>query len=56
MDASKCLYRMFCPSPKGAASAAIMYTNVETAKSNGADVSFYLKYLLQKAPSTPALK
>jgi transposase len=47
---------MFCTSPKGAEAAAIMYTLVETAKSNGADVYFYLKYLLEKAPSTPELK
>ena len=47
---------MFCTSPKGAEAAAIMYTIVETAKSNGADVYFYLKYLLEKAPSTPDLK
>ena len=47
---------MFCTSPKGAESAAIMYTIVETAKSTGADVYFYLKYMLEKAPSTSALK
>ena len=47
---------MFCTSPKGAEAAAIMYTLVETAKSNVADVYFYLKYLLEKAPSTPELK
>ena len=47
---------MFCTSPKGAEAAAIMYTIVETAKSNGADVYFYLKYLLEKTPSTPDLK
>ena len=28
----------------------------KTAKSNGADVYFYLKHLLEKAPSTPDLK
>ena len=47
---------MFCTSRKGAEASAIMYTLVETAKSNGADVYFYLKYLLEKAPSTPDLK
>ena len=47
---------MFCTSPKGAEAAAIMYTLVETAKANGEDVYFYLKYLLEKAPSTPGLK
>ena len=33
-----------------------MYTIVETAKSNGVDVYFYLKYLLEKSPATPDLK
>ena len=47
---------VFCTSPKGAEAATIMYTLVETVKSNGADVYFYLKYLLEKAPSTPELK
>ena len=47
---------MFCTSPKGAEASAIMYTIVETAKSNGVDVYFYLKYLLEKAPATPDLK
>ena len=39
-----------------AEAAAIMYTIVETAKSNEADVYFYLKYLMEKASSTPDLK
>lgn len=39
---------MFCTSPKGAEASAIMYTLVETAKSNGADTYYYLKYLLEK--------
>ena len=47
---------MFCTSPKRAEAAAIMYTLVETAKSSGADVYFYLKYLLEKSPSTPEIK
>ena len=46
---------MFCTSPRGAKALAIMYTLVETAKSNGADVYFYLKYLLEKAPTSPNL-
>ena len=46
---------MFCTSPKGAKALAIMYTLVETAKSNGADVYFYLKYLLENAPASPEL-
>lgn len=46
---------MFCTSPSGAEASAIMYTLVETAKSNGADPFFYLKYLLERTPSSPAL-
>ena len=46
---------MFCTSPKGAKALAIMYTIVETAKSNGADVYYYLKYLLEKTPASPDL-
>lgn len=47
---------LFCTSPKGAEASAIMYSIVTTAKANGADVYFYLKYLLENAPSTPELK
>lgn len=47
---------MFCTSPKGAKAVAIMYTLVETAKENGADVFFYLKYLLEKTPASSELK
>ena len=48
---------LFCTSPKGAEAAAIMYTIVETAKANGANVYYYLKFLLENAPlrSLPAL-
>lgn len=42
---------LFCTSPKGAEASAIMYSIVETAKMNGANVFYYLKYLLEKAPS-----
>ena len=35
---------IFCPFPKGAEATAIKYTLVETAKANGADVYYYLKY------------
>ena len=41
--------------PKRSEAAAIMYTLVEAAKSNGSDVYFYLKYLLEKAPSSQEL-
>ena len=48
---------MFCTSTSGAEATAIMYTLVETAKMNGANVFYYLKYLLENAPSIdmPAL-
>lgn len=42
---------MFCTSQKGAEANAILYTLVETAKLNGANVFYYLKYLLENAPS-----
>ena len=47
---------MFSTSPEGARSNAIMYSLVETAKANGADVYYYLKYLLENTPSTPELR
>ena len=47
---------MFSTSPEGARSNAIMYSLVETAKANDADVYFYLKYLLENTPSTPELQ
>lgn len=47
---------LFSTSVKGAVSNAIMYSLVETAKMNGADVYFYLKYLLEKAPKSPELE
>ena len=48
---------LFCTSPAGAEATAIMYTVVETAKLNGANVYYYLKYLLEKTPpaALPAL-
>lgn len=47
---------MFSTSIKGAESNAIMYSLVETAKMNGADTYFYLKYLLERTPSSPELQ
>ena len=47
---------MFSTSPKGARSNAIIYSLVETAKANGADVYYYLKYLLEKTPASPELR
>lgn len=46
---------MFCTSPRGAKASAIMYTLVETARSNGADTYFYMKYLIENAPASPEL-
>jgi hypothetical protein len=42
---------MFCNTIDGAESMAIMYTIVETAKANNANVYYYLKYILDKMPS-----
>jgi len=39
-----------CDSIAGAESAAIMYTIVETAKANKANVYYYLRYLLEQVP------
>jgi len=41
---------MFCDSIDGAEAVAIMYTIVETAKANNANVYFYLKYVLEQMP------
>ena len=41
---------LFSCSMIGAECNAIMYTIVETAKANGADVYTYLKYLLHEVP------
>lgn len=43
---------LFCTSTNGAEASAIIYSLVETAKSNGANPYYYLKYLLEKAPSS----
>ena len=44
----------FADTVRGAEVNAIMYSLVETAKTNGADVEIYLRYLLEKIP--PHLK
>lgn len=44
----------FADTVRGAEVNAIMYSLVETAKANGADVEIYLRYLLEKIP--PHLK
>ena len=41
---------LFCDSPKGADSSAIVYSLVETAKANGLDPFAYLKLLLTELP------
>ena len=42
---------LFCNTIDGAKATAILYTLVETAKANGADPYYYLKYLLDGMPS-----
>ena len=41
---------LFCDTPKGADSSAIVYSIVETAKANGLDPYTYLKLLLTELP------
>ena len=41
---------LFCDTIDGAESLAIMYTIVETAKANNANVYYYLKYILEQMP------
>ena len=41
---------LFCDTPKGADSSAIVYSMVETAKANGLDPYTYLKLLLTELP------
>lgn len=42
---------MFCDTPDGAQTSAIIYTMVEMAKLNGINVYHYLSYLLEKIPN-----
>ena len=42
---------LFCNTIDGAKATAILYTLVETAKANGVDPYYYLKYLLDSIPS-----
>lgn len=42
---------LFADTPDGATASALVYSLVETAKANGADVYYYLKYLLTKTPT-----
>lgn len=41
---------MFSDTPKGAASSAFMYSLIESAKANGIDSYWYLRYLFEKYP------
>lgn len=41
---------LFCDSMDGAKAAATMYSIIETARSNGANVYYYLLYLLEEVP------
>jgi len=41
---------LFCDSIDGAEALAIMYTVVETARANNANIYFYLKYILEQMP------
>ena len=42
---------LFCDTPNGAQSSAIVYTMVEMAKANGVNVYHYLTYLLEIMPN-----
>ena len=42
---------LFCDTPNGAQTSAIVYTMVEMAKTNGVNVYHYLTYLLEKLPN-----
>ena len=41
----------FSDTPEGADSSALIYSIVETAKANGVNIYYYLKFLLEKTPS-----
>ena len=43
---------MFADTPNGANASSLVYSIVETAKANDADIYLYLKYLLIKAPTS----
>ena len=42
---------MFSDTPEGAVASSLVYSLVETAKTNDVDVYLYLKYLLLKTPT-----
>ena len=41
---------LFCNTPDGAEATVIVYSLIETAKANGANPYYYLKYLLEEMP------
>ncbi|MBF9018981.1 transposase domain-containing protein [Oceanispirochaeta sp. M2] len=41
---------MFNDTPRGAHASATLYSLVETAKANGIEPVFYLKYIFEKIP------
>ena len=43
---------LFSDTPKGAETSATVYTMVEMAKAHGLNIYKYLKYLLDRLPST----
>ena len=42
---------LFCDTPKGADSSAVIYSIVETAKANNINVRYYLEYLFTVMPT-----
>ncbi len=42
---------LFSDTPEGADTSALIYSIVETAKTNSVNIYHYLKYLLEKTPS-----
>ncbi|KDR94933.1 transposase IS66 [Peptoclostridium litorale DSM 5388] len=43
---------LFCKSPHGAKASAMAYSIIETAKMNGLNPFYYLKYLFEQLPNT----
>ena len=44
---------LFNDRPKGAEASAMLYSIVETAKRNGVNVYYYLRFLLEELPNNP---
>ena len=42
---------LFMGSPRGASASAVFYTLIETAKSNGLEPYYYLRYVFEKLPT-----